>query len=177
MIDIKSIFSKYSNKQLNQKYIITVDIGNQNLCLLENFKIIEKYKISSSMYGEGNDEGSNKTPLGAHYIREFIGKDVDIYTIFKNRVSTNHIAKVLNKGEKSEEDIITTRILWLDGLEEGFNKGENFDTYKRYIYIHGTNEEDLIGQKASHGCIRMINSDIIKLCSKNLLNSFVYIST
>ena len=176
MIDIKSIFSKYSNKQLNQKYIITVDIGNQNLCLLENFKIIEKYKISSSMYGEGNDEGSNKTPLGAHYIREFIGKDVDIYTIFKNRVSTNHIAKVLNKGEKSEEDIITTRILWLDGLEEGFNKGENFDTYKRYIYIHGTNEEDLIGQKASHGCIRMINSDIIKLCNKNLLNTFVYIS-
>ncbi len=177
MIDIKPIFSKYSNKLLNQKYIITIDINNQNLFLLENFKIIEKYKISSSMYGEGSDEGSNKTPLGAHYIREFIGKDVEKFTIFKNRIPTNHKAKILPKKEKSEQDIITTRILWLDGLEEGFNKGENFDSYKRYIYIHGTNEEELIGQKASHGCIRMTNSDIIKLCSKNLLNTFVYIST
>ncbi len=177
MIDIKPIFSRYSNKLLNQKYIITIDINDQNLFLLENFKIIKKYKISSSMYGEGNDEGSNKTPLGAHYIREFIGKDVEIFTIFKNRIPTNQKANILPKKEKSEQDIITTRILWLDGLEEGFNKGENFDSYKRYIYIHGTNEEKLIGQKASHGCIRMTNSDIINLCSINLLNTFVYIST
>ena len=144
--------------------------------MLDEYKIIEEYRISSSIYGEGNEEGSNKTPLGAHYIREYFGKDVDIYTIFKNRVPTGHKAKLLSREQKSEEDIITTRILWLDGLEEGFNKGANLDSYKRYIYIHGTNEEELIGQKASHGCIRMNNSDIIKLCNKNLLNTFVYIS-
>jgi len=176
MKDIKSVFSKFSSDHLNQKYIIFVDISNQNLFLFDEYKIIEKFRISSSIYGEGNEEGSNKTPLGAHYIREYFGKDVDIFTIFKNRVPTSHKAKLLPREQKSEEDIITTRILWLDGLEEGFNKGANLDTYKRYIYIHGTNEEELIGQKASHGCIRMTNSDIIKLCNKNLLNTFVYIS-
>tara|TARA_Y100000768_G_scaffold230050_1_gene173684 strand:+ start:381 stop:914 length:534 start_codon:yes stop_codon:yes gene_type:complete len=176
MKDIKSVFSKFYSDHLNQKYIIFIDISNQNLCLLDEYKIIEEYRISSSIYGEGNEEGSNKTPLGAHYIREYFGKDVDIFTIFKNRVPTGHKAKLLSREQKSEEDIITTRILWLDGLEEGFNKGANLDSYKRYIYIHGTNEEELIGQKASHGCIRMNNSDIIKLCNKNLLNTFVYIS-
>jgi lipoprotein-anchoring transpeptidase ErfK/SrfK len=61
-------------------------------------------------------------------------------------------------------------------LEEGKNKGENIDTYQRYIYIHGTNEEGMLGKKSSHGCIRMGNSDIIDLCSKEICNIFVYIS-
>ena len=53
--------------------------------------------------------------------------------------------------------------MWLDGLEDGQNKGGNVDSYKRYIYIHGTHEEGLIGSKASHGCIRMFNDDVIEL--------------
>ena len=62
-----------------------------------------------------------------------------------------------------------------DLLEEGKNKGSNLDSYSRYIYIHGTNEEGMLGEKSSHGCIRMSNSDIIDLCDKNICNSFVYI--
>ena len=74
------------------------------------------------------------------------------------------------------EDIISTRILWLSGLEDGINKGGNVDSYSRYIYIHGTNEEGMLGKKASHGCIRMSNNDIIDLCNSKINNSIVYIS-
>ena len=65
----------------------------------------------------------------------------------------------------NENDYVTSRILWLDGLEEGHNKGGNVDSFKRYIYIHGTHEEGLIGEKASHGGIRMFNNDVIELFS------------
>jgi lipoprotein-anchoring transpeptidase ErfK/SrfK len=68
----------------------------------------------------------------------------------------------------TEDDYVTSRIIWLDGEEDGLNKGGNVDSYKRYIYIHGTHEEGLIGTKASHGCIRMFNYDVIELF--NLVN-------
>ncbi|MBX9578138.1 MAG: L,D-transpeptidase [Chthoniobacterales bacterium] len=55
-------------------------------------------------------------------------------------------------------DHILTRILWLDGLDS-----ENTNTHDRYIYIHGTNQENLIGTPASHGCIRLRNTDMIAL--------------
>ena len=62
-----------------------------------------------------------------------------------------------------EDDVVQSRILWLDGLEDGINKGEGVDSYSRYIYIHGTPEEWLLGEKASKGCIRMSNKDVIEL--------------
>ena len=96
-------------------------------------------------------------------------------TIFKNRVPTSQKVEIVSSQENSNEDIISSRILWLDGLDKGKNKGGNVDSYTRYIYIHGTNEEGLIGEKASHGCIRMSNNDIVNLCKKDLLNTFVYI--
>ena len=75
-----------------------------------------------------------------------------------------------------EDDIISSRILWLEGLEAGKNKGSNLDSFKRYIYIHGTHEEEKLGEKASHGCIRMGNNDIIDLCNRDIINTLVYIS-
>ena len=175
MRDIKSIFAKYPNDFLSKKYIIEIELKSQTLRLYKNYVLIENYKISSSKFGEGCEEGSNKTPLGAHYIKEFIGNDAPAYTIFKNRVPTSQKVEIVSGQENSNEDIISSRILWLDGLDEGKNKGGNVDSYTRYIYIHGTNEEGLIGEKASHGCIRMSNNDIINLCKKDLLNTFVYI--
>ncbi len=65
--------------------------------------------------------------------------------------------------DNDADDLVTTRILWLKGLEAGKNKGSGIDSYRRYIYIHGTAEEHLIGRPASHGCIRMYNNDVIKL--------------
>ena len=175
MRDIKSIFAKYPNDFLSKKYIIEIELKSQTLRLYENYLLIENYKISSSKFGEGCEEGSNKTPLGAHYIKEFIGSDAPAYTIFKNRVPTSQKVEIVSSQENSNEDIISSRILWLDGLDKGKNKGGNVDSYTRYIYIHGTNEEGLIGEKASHGCIRMSNNDIVNLCKKDLLNTFVYI--
>ena len=97
-------------------------------------------------------------------------------TIFQNRVPTNNKAKIISEKKTSEEDIICSRILWLSGLEDGQNKGSGIDSLSRYIYIHGTNEEGLLGVKASHGCIRMSNSDIIDLCDKKISNALIYIS-
>ena len=77
----------------------------------------------------------------------------------------NQVAEIVHERENNENDYVTSRILWLDGLEEGHNKGGNVDSFKRYIYIHGTHEEGLIGEKASHGCIRMFNNDVIELFS------------
>ena len=77
----------------------------------------------------------------------------------------NQVAEIIHERNNNENDYVTSRILWLDGLEEGHNKGGNVDSFKRYIYIHGTHEEGLIGEKASHGCIRMFNNDVIELFS------------
>ena len=94
----------------------------------------------------------------------------DIYQIFKGRQETNKNAEPILKPIASDEDNICSRIIWLDGLEEGHNKGGNVDSKSRYIYIHGTHEEGLIGTPASHGCIRMKNKDVIELYEKVSIN-------
>ena len=147
---------------------IEVDISEQRLYLIENSLIKASYPISTSKYGEGSIENSFKTPLGEHSIKEMIGEDAEINTIFTSRINTNRSATIIDQFEDTDNDYVTSRIMWLDGEEEGFNKGGNVDSYRRYIYIHGTHEEGLIGTKASHGCIRMFNYDVIELF--NLVN-------
>lgn len=147
---------------------IEVDISEQRLYLIENGLIKASYPISSSKYGEGNIENSFKTPLGQHSIKEMIGEGAELYTIFNSRINTKRPATIINQFEDTDNDYVTSRIMWLDGEEEGFNKGGNVDSFRRYIYIHGTHEEGLIGTKASHGCIRMFNYDVIELF--NLVN-------
>ena len=115
--------------------------------------------ISTSKYGAGNKAGSNKTPLGLHRIVSKIGRNACIGTIFKRRRNTGKIVRFSNYSG----DLITTRILRLEGLERGVNKGKGIDSFRRCIYIHGTPEEKFIGKPASHGCIRMKNRDIIHL--------------
>lgn len=147
---------------------IEVDISEQRLYLIENSIIKASYPISTSKYGEGSIENSFKTPLGEHSIKEMIGEEAEINTIFTSRINTKRSATIIDQFEDTDNDYVTSRIMWLDGEEEGFNKGGNVDSYRRYIYIHGTHEEGLIGTKASHGCIRMFNYDVIELF--NLVN-------
>ena len=144
-------------------YEIIVDISEQRLSLIENDKLIESFPVSTSKYGEGEKENSFKTPLGMHEIKEKIGDDARINTIFVSRINTQKQSEIVTLRKDTENDYVTSRILWLDGLEEGINKGPGVDSYDRYIYIHGTHEEGLIGEKASHGCIRMFNEDVIYL--------------
>ncbi len=143
------------------KYAIIVSISKQKLYLIKGWKILRKYPVSTSKYGIGNKDGSYKTPLGMHCIMSKIGKNVAINEIFKARRRTGKIAKINNRN--MQKDVITTRILRLKGLEPGINKGKGIDSCKRCIYIHGTAAENLIGQPASQGCIRMKNKDVVEL--------------
>ena len=142
---------------------IEVDISEQRLYLMENSIIKASYPISTSKYGEGSIQNSFKTPLGEHSIKEMIGEEAKINTIFTSRINTKRSATIIDQFEDTDNDYVTSRIMWLDGEEDGFNKGGNVDSFQRYIYIHGTHEEGLIGTKASHGCIRMFNYDVIEL--------------
>jgi lipoprotein-anchoring transpeptidase ErfK/SrfK len=139
---------------------LIVSIADQKLYFYKKGKLIRTYRVSTSKYGIGNKNNSFKTPLGKHLISSKIGRKARLNSIFKDRRNTKKISKL---GSDFDKDLITTRILRLQGLEPGKNKGEGIDTFDRGIYIHGTAEEHLIGKPASHGCIRMKNKDIAEL--------------
>ena len=154
----------FSKLNKNRTHIL-IDLDNQVLFLkTKNRK--KEFSISSSAFGIGSRENSFKTPLGAHVISEKIGKKLPKGAVFKGRVWTNEIAEIIEEPIDIAEDVITSRILWLDGLEIGQNRGGRVDSKSRYIYIHGTAEEGLIGKPASMGCIRMFNDDVIELFNK-----------
>ncbi len=161
---IKSELQKQLKKILNDipDIYIFVDTKFQLLSLIKNNLVNKEYIISTSKFGIGNQEGSFKTPLGIHRVIEKIGQGAPLGRIFKSR---NDTGENWHK-QKDEENMILTRILRLEGLEPGVNKGTDIDSYERYIYIHGTNLEDQIGTPTSHGCICMKNNDVIKLFNK-----------
>lgn len=132
---------------------IRISVGKQRLTLKSGRAKIAEYPVSTSRFGLGSRKGSFKTPAGRFRIAEKIGEGLPIGTVFKSRRPVRTTKKLLR-----EEDLIMTRILWLDGLEP-----RNANSHDRYIYIHGTNHEDKIGTPASIGCIRMKNADLIEL--------------
>ena len=142
--------------------IVIVDISDQCLYLMKAGVIEKKYLISSSKYGVGSEKWSNRTPLGTHSIIAKVGKGAKLGTIFKGQRNTGEISKIYNDETKLKEDLITTRIIILDGMRDGVNKGLGVDSRARGIYIHGTPEEGRIGQPASFGCIRMKNKDVVE---------------
>ena len=174
--DFTDIKQKIKNYFPTQNCYLIIDISDQLLYLFENDTCIISFPISSSKYGIGNQSGSNKTPLGLHCIARKIGSKVPYGGIIKGRKFTGEIAEIYTDKTDSPKDVITTRILWLKGLEQGINRDGKIDSYNRYIYIHGTNEEGLIGKSSSHGCIRMKNNDVIKLFDLVSINTPVYIS-
>ena len=168
------ILQKYLKKTVI-KEIIFVSIEKQQLYHIKNNKIISEFIISSSAYGTGNKSGSNKTPLGLHKVKQKYGKKTPINGRMVGRVFYGEIATIYKDSTKSKTDDVTTRILWLEGLEQGGNKGEGIDSFKRYIYIHGTSEEGRLGTPASHGCIRMRNKEVIDLYNKVAIGTLVLI--
>ena len=158
-------------------HLLLVNIKQQQLYSLDiENNSYDSYPISSASNGTGSQNGSGKTPLGAHFVRKKFGDNAKIGSTFKGRQETGNIVKILlGANEQSTEDNITTRIMWLSGLEEGNNKGGDVDSYQRYIYIHGTDEEGRLGTPASHGCVRLANHDIIELYVKTPTDTLVYI--
>lgn len=155
---LKKDFGYQSSERL-----LMISIAKQEMYLVQHDSICKTYRISSATEGVGSEAGSGKTPAGLHQITEKFGQDAASGAIFKARQNTGKVADIVKEPIDVPEDLVTSRILWLSGLEPGINKGGNVDSHQRYIYIHGTSEEGLIGQPASHGCIRMYNADVIEL--------------
>ena len=132
---------------------IVVDVPTQTLRLEESGILRETFSISTSKFGLGTEPGSYRTPLGRFVIDEKIGGGHPEGTQFKSRQAIGVVSEL-----GGDEDLILTRILWLSGRDP-----ENANTRERYIYIHGTNQEALLGTPASHGCVRMRNSDIFRI--------------
>ncbi|MGI9227890.1 MAG: L,D-transpeptidase family protein [Gammaproteobacteria bacterium] len=156
--------------------VVIVNISEQKLYVYSNAEYVCEYPVSTSRFGIGQDEGSYKTPLGIHCVQEKIGDNAEFAEVFKARKRTHTCASIEHEKKSTDEDCITSRILWLSGLEEGINKGEGVDSHARYIYIHGTQEEGLIGHAASEGCIRMNNQDVIELYDHLVVSSLVIIN-
>lgn len=143
---------------------INVYISKQQLELLDDAgKLLRRYSVSSSEKGAGEMNGSFCTPRGKHIIRAKIGAGQPENTIFVSRRPTGEIYTPELGAQYPDRDWILTRILWLSGLEVGFNRLGECDTMRRYIYIHGTPDSVRLGKPGSHGCIRMHNADLIEL--------------
>tara|TARA_B100001287_G_scaffold126323_1_gene106473 strand:+ start:1848 stop:2375 length:528 start_codon:yes stop_codon:yes gene_type:complete len=155
---------------------IEISIADQKLYLYDSGELVKEYIISSSKYGEGSEDGSFKTPLGKHKISKMIGGDQPHGMRFIGRIPSEIYPIYSEEKVFVTDDVVQSRIIWLTGLEEGINSGSGIDSYARYIYIHGTPEEWLLGEKASKGCIRMSNSDVIELFNQLEGNESVQIN-
>jgi L,D-transpeptidase YbiS len=146
---------------------LRVSIAKQELSLEdEDGQVQRRWAVSTSRFGLGSVPDSNFTPLGRFRIVRKIGHGFPERTIFRSR----RVAGTW-EGGPAPEDYVLTRILWLDGVDP-----ENANTFSRYIYIHGTNQEELIGQAASHCCIRLTNAGVVELFDKVEIGTEVIIA-
>ncbi len=145
---------------------ILISVPEQKLTLLDAGKPVRSYPVSTSRFGIGTQPGSYRTPIGRFRIREKIGYNSKPWTCFKGRLPVG-----IAPADAEGDDLVLTRILWLDGVDP-----DNANTASRFIYIHGTPQEALIGQPASHGCIRMRNHDVMELFDHVAENDEIIIS-
>ncbi len=142
--------------------LLLVSIERQTLELHEDGQLARKFAISTSKNPPSCLENSFGTPTGLHRIAAKIGGEAPLGAVLKGRVDTGTRYWEL-PAQEQEPNLVTTRILWLEGLEPGHNQGGNRDSHRRYIYIHGTNHEDKIGTPASGGCVQLRNEEMIEL--------------
>lgn len=152
--------------------MIVVDIALQTLTHRRRNGVSMTYPVSTAVRGAGNRRDSLQTPLGRHRIAAKIGDGLPVETVFRARRPVG----IFDPGQHDpQRDWILSRILWLEGTQTGINRRGSVDTMSRYIYIHGTHREELIGRPASHGCIRMRNRDIMALFEQVRVGEIVYI--
>lgn len=142
---------------------LDVSLKNQAIVLSRRFGRSIRYQVSTAVNGPGCRLGTSCTPIGVHRIRLKIGDGCPVGTVFVSRRPTGETFTEDLRQEYPGRDWILSRILWLEGLVPGINRYGNVDTLRRFVYIHGTAEEQLIGTPASHGCIRMKNDDVMDL--------------
>lgn len=160
-------------EQVIESDILYVSIRTQQLIHIKDGTVLAKYDISTATNGIGSQIHSNMTPTGLHKVCGMYGEGVPLFGVLKGRRYTGQLA---DKGPGAEdEDPITTRILHLEGMEPGVNKGGSHDSRARAIYIHGTADEGSIGTPSSKGCIRMRNEDVLELFEQLSLGALVAI--
>jgi UDP-N-acetylmuramate--alanine ligase len=142
------------------RHLLVVDVPRQRLLLFErDGTALAEYVVSTATAGIGGAAGSQRTPPGLHRIHARIGADAPPGAVFASREPTGEVWR----GETRSDDLVLSRVLTLEGLEDGVNRGPGCDSLERYVYLHGTNQEEALGEPASHGCVRLANADVIEL--------------
>lgn len=160
-----------------------VDVATQRIHLMHGRRAVRWWPVSTAAAGLDARDGSFGTPPGLHRIQRKIGAGAAMGTVFSSREPTGRVWPETPRGEparqdqsaqqgqaagpdqaaQQSQDLILTRILTLEGLQEGVNRGPGVDSLARYIYLHGTDREDAIGSPISHGCVRLTNRDVVEL--------------
>ncbi|MDI9819449.1 MULTISPECIES: L,D-transpeptidase [unclassified Legionella] len=159
----------------HSKQYIHISTSQQIMYCYEDDVLYRSYLISTGKNGLGEQQGSECTPRGWHQVHSRIGLDARPDSVFVARRWTGEVYSPELACQYPGRDWILTRILQLDGLEQGRNKGGDVDSLQRYIYIHGTPETTVLGKPGSRGCIRMRNSDIIELSDWVMVRAPVYV--
>jgi hypothetical protein len=168
---------------LPTRHILAVNVGSQTVSLYErvcasgacgpqtvaNYRLVKTFRSSTSRFGVGEKAGSNQTPRGLHRIGEKCGGGWPVGTVFKGRKMVGYTWSGMPGAP------ITSRLFWLQGLEDGFNCGGSVDSWSRYIYIHGTGNETTLGKPDSIGCIHLSADDLIPLYDKLPTGTLVWI--
>ncbi len=154
---------------------LEIDAAAQRLGLRQGHSLLADYPVATAKNGLGEQKGSECTPRGWHKIRARIGAGQPVNTVFRGRRPTGEIYSPELGRQYPERDWILTRILWLSGLEPGFNRYREVDTAWRYIYIHGCPDQLFVARPSSHGCIRMNNADLINLFEQTPVGTYVWI--
>lgn len=160
------------------RFALIVSVAQQRLTLFEldpdhprqpTYQFRQTFVASTSRHGVGQIEGSNKTPLGLHRIARKIGGNQPVGTVFKSRKPIGLVSQGMPNAS------IAHRILWLDGLEPGRNRGGKVDTFSRYVYIHGVGDESTLGRPASIGCVHLAAADLVPLYKRVPRGTLVWI--
>nr|WP_315476201.1 L,D-transpeptidase [uncultured Undibacterium sp.] len=159
--------SKSASNAKAQQQVLIVSVTEQKMLFIENGQERDSFLISTAKKGIGDVPDSYMTPPGTMEIAEKFGDDLALGSVLKDRVATGEVVP----AEAPGRDPIVTRVLWLRGLEE-----RNRNAYPRFIYIHGTPQESLLGTAASFGCIRMRSTDIVRLYDAIALGARVVVS-
>lgn len=160
---------------MNTDSIIVVDLAEQRLQLRTDHQVRMEVAIATASNGPGEQMGSECTPRGWHQVRAMIGANAPANTVFVGRRVTGEIYSPALRETFPDRDWILTRILWLSGLEPGRNRLGPVDTMRRYIYIHGCPDDDVMGVPGSHGCVKMRNADVMALFDAVVPGVKVYI--
>lgn len=155
---------------------IRVSISDQTLRLLEDGREMHCWSVSTAARGAGEQSGSEQTPRGRHVVRARIGEGQPLRAVFRGRRPTGEVWSPVLGEQFPGRDWILTRILWLSGCEPGFNRLGRVDSMRRYIYIHGTPDDQPMGEPRSHGCVRMRNEDMLALFDLTPVGTPVLIS-